>query len=137
MLDARRMQTNLRVPVDGIIGAGTLTALFARMGAAPAIAAEPSVHRMASLWMRDLSAWLRQAMETASRRKSAVDPDRSRATSTGIKSMPRSLRDARPPRSRGLRPVRWPLLDRRKKVSSASTTPVSSDALTACAKPGW
>lgn len=40
MLDARRMQTNLRVPVDGIIGAGTLTALFARMGAAPAIAAE-------------------------------------------------------------------------------------------------
>lgn len=40
MLDARRMQTNLRVPVDGIIGAGTLTALFTRMGAAPAIAAE-------------------------------------------------------------------------------------------------
>lgn len=40
MLDARRLQTNLRVPVDGIIGAGTLTALFARMGAAPAIAAE-------------------------------------------------------------------------------------------------
>ena len=40
MLDARRLQTNLGVPVDGIIGAGTLTALFARMGAAPAIAAE-------------------------------------------------------------------------------------------------
>jgi putative chitinase len=40
MLDARRLQTNLRVPVDGIIGAGTLTALFIRMGAAPAIAAE-------------------------------------------------------------------------------------------------
>lgn len=40
MLDARRLQTNLRVPVDGIIGAGTLTALFTRMGAAPAIAAE-------------------------------------------------------------------------------------------------
>ncbi|MNY11438.1 Chitinase class I [compost metagenome] len=28
------------MPVDGIIGAGTLTALFAKMGAAPAIAAE-------------------------------------------------------------------------------------------------
>lgn len=40
MLDARRLQTNLGVPVDGIVGAGTLTALFARMGAAPAIAAE-------------------------------------------------------------------------------------------------
>lgn len=40
MLDARRLQTNLRVPVDGIIGAGTLAALFARMGAAPPIAAE-------------------------------------------------------------------------------------------------
>ncbi|MBB5770904.1 putative chitinase [Brevundimonas vesicularis] len=40
MLDARRLQTNQRVPVDGIIGAGTLTALFSRMGAAPAIAAE-------------------------------------------------------------------------------------------------
>lgn len=40
MLDARRLQTNLRVPVDGIVGAETLTALFARMGAAPAIAAE-------------------------------------------------------------------------------------------------
>lgn len=40
MLDARRLQTNLRVPVDGIIGAGSLTALFTRMGAAPAIASE-------------------------------------------------------------------------------------------------
>jgi len=40
MLDARRLQAILGVPVDGIIGAGTLTALFARMGAAPAIAAE-------------------------------------------------------------------------------------------------
>lgn len=40
MLDPRRLQTNLRVHVDGIIGAGTLTALFTRMGAAPAIAAE-------------------------------------------------------------------------------------------------
>lgn len=40
MLDERRLQANLRVPVDGIIGAGTLTALFAKMGAAPAIAAE-------------------------------------------------------------------------------------------------
>lgn len=40
MLDARRLQTNLRVPVDGIVGAETLTALFARMGAGPAIAAE-------------------------------------------------------------------------------------------------
>jgi len=29
MLDARRLQTNLGVPVDGIIGVGTLTALFA------------------------------------------------------------------------------------------------------------
>lgn len=40
MLDARRLQGRLGVPVDGIIGAGTLTALFAKMGAAPAIAAE-------------------------------------------------------------------------------------------------
>ncbi|MGH7020012.1 MAG: glycoside hydrolase family 19 protein [Brevundimonas sp.] len=40
MLDARRLQTNLRVPVDAIIGAGTLTSLFARMGASSAIAAE-------------------------------------------------------------------------------------------------
>lgn len=40
MLDAKRLQTNLRVPVDGIIGAGTLTALFSRMGAAPVLAAE-------------------------------------------------------------------------------------------------
>lgn len=40
MLDARRLQTNLRVPVDGIVGAGTLAALFARMGAGPVLAAE-------------------------------------------------------------------------------------------------
>lgn len=40
MLDARRLQTNLGVPVDGLIGAGTLTALFVRMGATQAIAAE-------------------------------------------------------------------------------------------------
>jgi len=64
------------------------------------------------------------------RRKSAVAPDRSRATRTGIKSMPRSWRDACPPRLRDLRPVRWPLLERKKKVSSASTTPVSSNAFT-------
>lgn len=40
MLDARRLQTNLGVPVDGIIGAGTLTMLFAKMGAKPDFAAE-------------------------------------------------------------------------------------------------
>ncbi len=40
MLDARRLQGRLGVSVDGIIGAGTLTALFVKMGAAPAIAAE-------------------------------------------------------------------------------------------------
>lgn len=40
MLDAKRLQTNLRVPADGIIGAGTLTTLFAKMGAGPALAAE-------------------------------------------------------------------------------------------------
>lgn len=40
MLDARRLQTNLGVPVDGDIGRGTLTSLFSRMGAAPPIAAE-------------------------------------------------------------------------------------------------
>lgn len=43
MLDARRMQQRLGVPVDGIIGRGSLTALFAKMGAAPAIAAELSL----------------------------------------------------------------------------------------------
>ena len=86
-----------------------------------------------SLWMRDSSAWLRQALDTVSNRKSAVASDRSRATRTGIKSMPRSWRDAHPPRLRDLRPVRWPLLKRKKKVSSASTTPVSCDALTGCA----
>lgn len=40
MLDARRLQGRLGVSADGIIGAGTLTALFAKIGAAPAIAAE-------------------------------------------------------------------------------------------------
>lgn len=40
MLDARKLQTNLGVPVDGDIGRGTLTALFAKMGAKPALAAE-------------------------------------------------------------------------------------------------
>lgn len=40
MLDARRLQQRLGVPADGIIGRGTLTALFASMGAQPVIAAE-------------------------------------------------------------------------------------------------
>jgi len=40
MLDARRLQGRLGVSVDGIIGAGTLTALFARMGAQKPIAEE-------------------------------------------------------------------------------------------------
>lgn len=40
MLDAKRLQTNLGVPADGDIGRGTLTALFAKMGAKPALAAE-------------------------------------------------------------------------------------------------
>ena len=40
MLDARRLQGRLGVPADGIIGAGTLTALFARMGAQKPIAEE-------------------------------------------------------------------------------------------------
>lgn len=40
MLDARRLQVRLGVPADGIIGAGTLTALFARMGAQKPIAEE-------------------------------------------------------------------------------------------------
>ena len=40
MLDARKLQTNLGVPVDGDIGRGTLTALFAKMGATPALASE-------------------------------------------------------------------------------------------------
>lgn len=40
MLDGRRLQTNLGVPVDGIVGPGTLTTLFAKMGAKPALAAE-------------------------------------------------------------------------------------------------
>ncbi|MFC7378285.1 glycoside hydrolase family 19 protein [Brevundimonas sp. GCM10030266] len=40
MLDARRLQTRLGVTVDGIIGAGTLAALFQRMGAPAVLAAE-------------------------------------------------------------------------------------------------
>nr|WP_313425214.1 glycoside hydrolase family 19 protein [Brevundimonas diminuta] len=40
MLDARRLQGRLGVSVDGIIGAGTLTALFARMGAQKPVAEE-------------------------------------------------------------------------------------------------
>ena len=40
MLDARRLQGRLGAPADGIIGAGTLTALFARMGAQKPIAEE-------------------------------------------------------------------------------------------------
>jgi len=40
MLDAKRLQTNLGVPADGEIGRGTLTALFAKFGAKPALAAE-------------------------------------------------------------------------------------------------
>lgn len=40
MLDARRLQQRIGVPADGIIGRGTLTALFAYMGAQPVIAAE-------------------------------------------------------------------------------------------------
>lgn len=40
MLDARRLQTNLAVSVDGIIGPGTLRALFARFGATPTLAGE-------------------------------------------------------------------------------------------------
>ncbi|EKY30618.1 chitinase class I [Brevundimonas diminuta 470-4] len=40
MLDARRLQGRLGVPADGIIGAGTLTALFARMAAQKPIAEE-------------------------------------------------------------------------------------------------
>lgn len=40
MLDARRLQGRLGVPADGIIGAGTLTALFARMGAQKPVAEE-------------------------------------------------------------------------------------------------
>lgn len=40
MLDARRLQGRLGVPADGIIGAGTLTALFARMGTQKPVAEE-------------------------------------------------------------------------------------------------
>ncbi|HYC66629.1 glycoside hydrolase family 19 protein [Brevundimonas sp.] len=40
MLDARKLQRNLGVADDGIIGAGTLRALFARFGASPSIAGE-------------------------------------------------------------------------------------------------
>lgn len=40
MLDARRLQQRLGVTADGIIGAGTLAALFAKFGAGPERAAE-------------------------------------------------------------------------------------------------
>ena len=40
MIDAHKLQANLGVAVDGAIGPGTLTALFAKMGAKPVIAAE-------------------------------------------------------------------------------------------------
>lgn len=40
MLDAKRLQANLGVAADGVIGAGTLRALFARFGATPALAGE-------------------------------------------------------------------------------------------------
>lgn len=40
MIDARKLQTNLAVGVDGDPGPGTMRALFARMGASPSIAGE-------------------------------------------------------------------------------------------------
>ena len=40
MLDARKLQANLGVHVDGDVGRGTLTALFVKMGAKPLLAAE-------------------------------------------------------------------------------------------------
>lgn len=40
MLDAKRLQANLGVTADGIIGLGTLTALFVRFGATPPLARE-------------------------------------------------------------------------------------------------
>ncbi len=40
MIDAKHLQRNLAVADDGIIGAGTLRALFARFGANPSIAGE-------------------------------------------------------------------------------------------------
>lgn len=40
MLDARKLQTNLGVTPDGVIGPGTLRALFAKMGAGASIAGE-------------------------------------------------------------------------------------------------
>jgi putative chitinase len=40
MLDARKLQANLRVPVDGEIGRGTLAALFSAFGAKSGLAAE-------------------------------------------------------------------------------------------------
>lgn len=40
MIDARKLQTGLGVAADGDIGRGTLTALFAKFGAKPALAAE-------------------------------------------------------------------------------------------------
>lgn len=40
MLDAKRLQANLGVAADGVIGPGTLRALFARFGATPTLAGE-------------------------------------------------------------------------------------------------
>lgn len=40
MLDAKRLQANLGVTADGIVGLGTLRALFARFGATPTLAGE-------------------------------------------------------------------------------------------------
>lgn len=40
MLDPRKLQTNLGVTPDGILGPGTLRALFARFGASPTISGE-------------------------------------------------------------------------------------------------
>lgn len=40
MIDAKKLQRNLGVADDGVIGRGTLAALFAKFGAKPALAAE-------------------------------------------------------------------------------------------------
>jgi putative chitinase len=40
MLDAKRLQTNLGVTADGVIGRGTLTTLFMKMGAKQGLASE-------------------------------------------------------------------------------------------------
>lgn len=40
MLDAKRLQANLGVAADGVIGPGTLRALFAQFGATPSLAGE-------------------------------------------------------------------------------------------------